>query len=214
MNPLAPYVQHLADCKRWDLDKSTPYPHKIVEVCTCGLYQALEAQEAVGMTDEEIERIVDSVETDLRIVHGNARFDPNTFAIECLRYLRDQGCRLPVGEPVAWIFKCDSGPVDGIVAWGPPNSPYWKGWTAEPLYRLPKGRASDGGGVCQGKAECPREQARRFGVPLPVECTCKGAPASQSLAVPCSAVSAPSSQDAAAPGGAPAHNPPNNPSDG
>ena len=39
-------------------------------------------------------------------------------------------------EPVAYIFKCDTGPIDGIVAWGPP-SPYWSGWEATPLYTHP-----------------------------------------------------------------------------
>lgn len=42
-----------------------------------------------GLSDEEIGRIIDSVEADLRIVHGNARFDPSVFAHECLRYARD-----------------------------------------------------------------------------------------------------------------------------
>lgn len=53
--------------------------------------QSQQSQQPKRLTEEEIERIVDQTEIDLRIVHGNAKFDPETFAHECFRYARDHG---------------------------------------------------------------------------------------------------------------------------
>lgn len=98
MNPLAPYVQHLPECSKDKLD-GVNYDLRRGTVCTCGLSQALESQEA-GLMDEEIERLATEQYKEAGwltgTLHWKREMDQYRYEgyVAALRYLRERLTKL------------------------------------------------------------------------------------------------------------------------